>query len=81
MAKIAKTNPRQVISVDGVIDRNLSIMLNNIADWINENSQSGTTAQRPTDNLYNGRRYIDTTLVMEITYISGAWRRYDGTAV
>lgn len=43
-------------------------------------SQSGTTAQRPTKRLYIGRRYYDTTLVMPVYWNGSSWRRSDGTA-
>lgn len=42
--------------------------------------QSGTTAQRPTVNLWAGRPYFDTTLGMPIWYDGTAWVKGDGTA-
>ena len=30
--------------------------------WINANNESGTTADRPTKNLYVGKMYFDSTL-------------------
>jgi hypothetical protein len=42
---------------------------------------SGTTAQRPTKNLYIGKPYFDTTLGYGIKYNGTAWVRWDGTAV
>jgi hypothetical protein len=44
------------------IDVNWYKYFNDVRNWIIENSQSGTTAQRPTTNLYVGRLYCDTTL-------------------
>lgn len=44
-------------------------------------SQSGTTANRPTKELYVGRQYWDTTLGYEIHYNGSAWVRWDGAAV
>lgn len=42
---------------------------------------SGTTAQRPTTNLYDGKPYTDTTLSIKIHYINGAWRNGAGGVV
>lgn len=36
-------------------------------------SQSGTTAQRPTGRLYPGRRYFDTTLGYPIYWDGAQW--------
>lgn len=41
-------------------------------------TQSGTTAQRPTDGLWTGRPYFDTTLGYEINYNGTIWVRWDG---
>jgi hypothetical protein len=42
---------------------------------------SGTTAQRPTQGLYVGRPYFDTTLNRPIWYNGTAWQRADGVLV
>ena len=42
--------------------------------------ESGTTAQRPTKNLYSGRMYFDETLGLPIWYDGSAWVKADGTA-
>jgi hypothetical protein len=45
---------------------------------------NGTTANRPTTNLYVGQDYFDTTLGFKITIKSlgpTVWVRYDGTVV
>lgn len=42
--------------------------------------QSGTTAQRPTDELYVGRPYLDTTIGKPIWYSGSGWIKADGTA-
>jgi hypothetical protein len=42
--------------------------------------QSGTTAQRPTDGLWVGRPYFDTTLAKPIWYTGTGWIKADGTA-
>jgi hypothetical protein len=61
MADIPYINQRQsIVTDDGKIDRNLSLLINAMALWINENSQAGTTLQRPTLNLYIGRAFFDT---------------------
>lgn len=46
--------------------------------------QSGTTAQRPTTNLWIGRFYFDTTLNLPIwvkTVSTVVWIKADGTVV
>lgn len=42
--------------------------------------QSGTTANRPTEGLWPGRGYFDTTLGMPIWYTGSGWVKADGTA-
>lgn len=42
-------------------------------------TQSGTTAQRPTRILWNGRTYFDTTLNIPIWYDGSIWIKADGT--
>jgi hypothetical protein len=44
-------------------------------------SQSGTTAQRPTVGLYVGRRYFDTTEGIPIFYNGTAWIDAAGNSV
>lgn len=41
---------------------------------------SGTTAQRPTKNLWKGRPYFDTDLGLPIFYNGSSWIKADGTA-
>ena len=43
--------------------------------------QSGTTANRPTTNLWVGRFYMDTSLNRPIWYTGSNWIRADGTVV
>ena len=43
-------------------------------------TQSGTTANRPSANLWVGRVYFDTTLGLPIWYKSPGWVKADGTA-
>lgn len=42
---------------------------------------SGTTAQRPTQGLYIGRPFFDTTLNRPIWYTGTNWIRADGSVV
>lgn len=42
-------------------------------DTCNAVRESGTTAQRPVENLWAGRMYFDTTLGKPIWYLSGGW--------
>ena len=42
---------------------------------------SGTTAQRPVADLWNGRRYFDTTLGIPIWYFNGSWVDATGSSV
>ena len=42
--------------------------------------QSGTTANRPTEDLWVGRIYYDTTLAKPIWYKGPGWILADGTA-
>jgi hypothetical protein len=44
-------------------------------------TSSGTTADRPTDNLWVGRNYFDTTLGFSIHWNGGAWVDGAGTVV
>ena len=46
----------------GSVDPNWYVSWQQSSGWITENSQAGTTAQRPTEKLYIGRRYFDTSL-------------------
>jgi hypothetical protein len=82
MANIEKTNSRQkAVNTDLTLDRNLAILIDRMGSWISENSQAGITANRPTENLYDGRTYDDTTINIKVTYINGAWRNGAGVAV
>lgn len=42
---------------------------------------SGTTAQRPVSNLYEGKEYTDLTLSKKVWYINGAWRDNTGAPI
>ena len=44
-------------------------------------TSSGTTANRPTKNLFLGRTYFDSTLNRPIWYTGTNWIRADGTVV
>jgi hypothetical protein len=43
--------------------------------------QSGTTAKRPTKNLFVNRQYFDTTINRPIWYTGTNWIRADGVVV
>lgn len=47
--------------------------INNVALAADAVQQSGTTAQRPTKNLWVGRPYFDTTLGYEVFYDGSTW--------
>lgn len=79
--KITTPNQNQPLLKGDAVDPNWYVSWKQSSDWITQNSDSGTTAERPTTNLYIGRRYIDTTLNMQITYINGAWRNGAGASV
>ena len=52
-------------------------------DMINDRSDEGTTAQRPTTRLYIGRPYIDRTLNKPIWFsdLPNVWRDQSGVIV
>lgn len=52
----------QALVKGDAIDPNWYFALKQTMKWINENSQHGTTAQRPVTNLYIGRQFYDTTV-------------------
>lgn len=52
----------QTLISQGGIDPNWYIFNVQIRNWIIENSGHGTSAQRPTNNLYIGRTFRDDTL-------------------
>lgn len=58
---------------------------NSIQIWLGPIGQTGTTAARPTKNLYIGLGYFDTTLgyMVWVKQISPAivWVNYNGTVV
>ena len=55
------SNDIAVVS-DGTVDLTWYRFYSLVREWIIQNSQAGTTAQRPTTNLYAGRYYFDTSL-------------------
>ena len=82
---IPSLNQRQpIVDNQGTIDQSLSIKLNQVFAWITENSQHGTTAQRPTENLYIGRLYRDDTLGYHVHVHSinpTVWKNEAGVSV
>lgn len=55
--------------------------INNVALASDAVQQSGTTAQRPTVNLWTGRPYFDTTLGKPIWHSGAGWVDSTGGAV
>lgn len=58
--------------------------LTKLRTFVVANSQSGTTAQRPTTGLSPGDKYMDTTLgfIIHVRTVGPVvWVRYDGTVV
>ena len=51
-----------------------------IFDSIFALQSSGTTANRPTKNLFVSRTYFDTTLGIPIWWNGSSWKKADGTA-
>ena len=52
-----------------------------VSSVVNGLASSGTTAQRPTANLFAGRTFYDTTLSKPVWYDGTTWRDATGTAV
>ena len=63
------------------VSRVWSVWFNQVFQLCFSAYQSGTTAQRPTVNLWIGRRYYDTSLNKPVWYTSGGWRDATGTLV
>ena len=72
------------------VDENTASWPKPWATWFNQAynilfaaQQSGTTANRPTKNLWPGRTYYDTTLAIPIWYdaAGGVWIDATGTPV
>lgn len=66
----------------GSVPRAWAVWFTNL--WVRTNDASGTTAQRPTKDLYEGKRYIDKTLGKPIWLSSvrpTVWKDYNGTTV
>lgn len=55
--------------------------LSRITTIANAVISSGTTAQRPTKNLWTGRTYFDTTLGKPVWYYSSGWVDATGASV
>ena len=68
------------INKAGVMSVAWSEFIANVYRLLNGLVESGTTAQRPTKNLYTGRMYFDTTLGLPIWYKTSSWVKADGTA-
>jgi hypothetical protein len=64
------TTPNNLTSLVGLP---LSLFLQNVSTVCSDGTQSGTTAQRPTTNLYIGRTFFDTTLDKSIRWNGTSW--------
>lgn len=69
----------------GRIETTYQAWLSSVQQWLGPIGQTGTTANRPTKNLWIGLSYFDTTLgfpvfVKQISP-SIVWVRYDGVVV
>lgn len=69
-----------VTDKNGVITLHWAEFIGNVQRLLGGLVESGTTAQRPTKNLYTGRMYFDTTLGLPIWYKTASWVKADGTA-
>lgn len=84
MANFKKPTQNQIISSDGIINRDWDIFLTQVNNYITENSQHGITANRPTTNLYVGRYYLDDTLGYTVHIASlnpTVWKNEAGAVV
>ncbi len=70
----------QPINQAGQVSTHWAEFIANVQRLLSGLVESGTTAQRPTKNLYTGRMYFDTTLGLPIWYSTSSWVKADGTA-
>ena len=68
------------VNQGGIMSASWSQFIADIQRLVSGLVDSGTTAQRPTKNLYEGRMYFDMTLGLPIWYDGSAWIKADGTA-
>lgn len=71
-----------VTDQSGRFTRPWTVWLSNL--WVQTNSVSGPTSERPTKDLYVGKKYIDLTLGKPIWLASvrpTVWKDYNGTTV
>lgn len=73
--------PNEPVQAAGLISRAWSYFFTRVDETVESMRASGTTAQRPTKGLWEGRPYADTTLSIKVHYINGAWRNGAGVAV
>lgn len=66
-------NQIAVTNKDGVVDAAWKAYFSDVYVGVLATQQSGTTANRPTKNLYAGRPYFDTTLNQECIYTGTTW--------
>ena len=61
------------VNVDGRVTLPVATWLNVLWLVANSVSESGTTSQRPTKNLWVGRPFFDTTLVKPVFWDGSSW--------
>lgn len=73
--------PPKRITVDGEseVSRPWATWFGQVFTMLFASGQSGTTANRPTEGLWIGRPYFDTTLGYEIWYSGTEWVDATGT--
>ena len=74
-------NPPQSTNPDSVLGFGWQEFFGNIYTILFANTQNGTTANRPVQRLWIGRRYFDTTLGIPIWYNGTAWVNATGGIV
>jgi len=81
---VTQPTQNQPVQNGDSVDRNWYSFFINVRNYINWNSQSGTTANRPTQFLMVGQQYYDTTLGYPVFVHSVSpvvWHNAAGAAV
>lgn len=86
MALIDDVQGRQIADENGMVSREFASWFTRAFILLTAVQQSGTTAQRPTTQMWVGRRYYDTTLnkpvwASAIAGVTVTWRDAAGTIV
>ena len=80
MALISQPPEGSIVDADGMLLPGWRDFFSAIFQLLTAMTQSGTTAKRPTNFLWVGRNYYDTTLALPIFYKGPGWIKADGTA-